>query len=130
MLNKSTMPEMWHPLMHFPSIKPGYCAICGRHSPLELHHIVPRSAGEYAPDGQPLEKPTIQLCGFGNNLRDADGLYYCHGKAHHKLLHFRVHGIYLEYLDLTAQGYTEGVDYLTALNMDGWEVLPYYLFLD
>lgn len=51
--------------------------------------MVFRSAGRLYRGGREVPKPTITLCGFGNSLRDADGRYYCHGLAHHRMLHFR-----------------------------------------
>lgn len=141
-MSKTTLPEMWQPLMAAPSIERPYCAICGRARPLEQHHMVFRSAGElFDEHGRKMRKPTITLCGFGNNLRDADGREYCHGLAHHKRLHFRwvktnsaksrakksagdvvmnsFVGGHLEYLLLDTP-----CDYLTALSMDGWKRLP------
>lgn len=87
---RTTLPEMLWPLMESPTHKADHCFICGRTAPLEQHHIVRRGAGELIKDGRKLRKPTITLCGFGNNLRDADGRFYCHGLAHHGMLHFRV----------------------------------------
>lgn len=63
-----------------PSHKPGWCAICGRPHP-EGHHVVPRSLG--GADG-----PVIHLCGFGNNLRDADGRLLHHGAVESHRLWF------------------------------------------
>lgn len=65
------------------SDKLGYCRVCGHTGDTELHHIVPRSRGGH--DG-----PVVELCGFGNNLRDADGRLLCHGLAHAHRLHFKV----------------------------------------
>lgn len=64
------------------SFDPPRCAVCGRVSPLNSHHVVFRSHG--GTDG-----PTITLCGEGNNAKDADGRWYCHGLAHHGRLFFR-----------------------------------------
>lgn len=75
------MNEYQRKLMDKPSVDGECCAICGRY-PAERHHIVFRSQG--GTDG-----PTIPLCGFGNNLKDAEGKYYCHGRAHHGMLHFK-----------------------------------------
>lgn len=113
-MDKTTMGAMWHPLMDCPDMTPGCCVICGRSWRTEKHHIVPRSAGELYRDGVKVEKPVVELCGFGNNLRDADGRLMHHGMAHHKLLHFRWTG-QLEFL-ITE----EPCDYLTALGMEGW----------
>lgn len=118
MLSKSTLQEIYKPLMNCPSIKADRCVICGRHRPLEQHHMVWRSWGRLFVKGVEVPKPTITLCGFGNNLADADGRYYCHGLAHHRMLHFRVRDGYLEYLLIS-----HPVNYLTALDMDGWKVL-------
>lgn len=63
---------------------PPRCAVCGRYGRVEEHHVVKRSQG--GTDG-----PTIMLCGFGNNLKDADGRYLCHGRAEQHMLHFRWH---------------------------------------
>lgn len=115
-MDKTTLDAMWHPLMDCPDMTPGYCIVCGRSWHTEKHHIVPRSAGELYRDGVKVEKPVVELCGFGNNLRDSSG-FYCHGRAHHKMLHFRFTGR-LEYL-LT----DEPCDYLTALEMEGWKAV-------
>lgn len=95
-----------------------------------------RGAGKlFDANGREVRKPTITLCGFGNNRLDADGAPYCHGLAHEGRLHFRwseVRGLdtslahfpapyeggHWEYLLLD-----EGCDYLTALGMDGWRRL-------
>lgn len=119
--------------MKAPTIKAEHCVICGRVGRLEQHHIVRRGAGElFDFRGHKMKKPTITLCGFGNNLKDADGRYLCHGLAHHQMLHFRwsdgfkesrafqepVYFGHLEYL-ITK----EPTDYLTALEMKGWQRL-------
>ena len=85
---RTTMPEMYWHLMDGPSIGGINCAVCGRFSPLNDHHVVFRSQGKLFRDGKEVPKPTIRLCGNGNHLRDANGREYCHGKAHHGLLHF------------------------------------------
>lgn len=136
MIGKTTLPQMWWPLMGRPSVKLPYCPICGRAWPLEQHHPVRRGAGKlFDANGREVRKPTITLCGFGNNRLDADGAPYCHGLAHEGRLHFRwseVRGLdtslahfpapyeggHWEYLLLD-----EGCDYLTALGMDGWRRL-------
>ena len=109
-----TLPLVYQPLMDGPDIRIGECAVCGRRFPLEQHHYVWRSWGKMFRDGREVKKPTITLCGFGNNLRDADGRYYCHGKAHRRMLHFRYDGE-LEYLETG-----EPTDYMRALDMEGW----------
>ena len=127
----STLPQILRPLMNAPSIELNHCAICGRTAPLEKHHIVRRGAGRLYKGGKEVEKPTITLCGFGNNLRDANNRYYCHGLAHHQMLHFRyvysplfVEGVYgveighLEYL-ITRKP----TKYEDALAMSGWKPL-------
>lgn len=123
MLSKSTLPEFLRPLMGKPSIKLSRCAVCGRISPIEQHHIVRRGAGKYFDErGHEVKKPTITLCGFGNNLSDADGNPYCHGLAHHNRLHFR----WVDHKVMVCAGHweylitDEPVDYLTALDMKGW----------
>ena len=116
---QTTLPLIYHDLMKSPSVILDHCAICGRPTPLNNHHMVFRSAGELIKDGKKLEKPLITLCGFGNNLKDADGRYYCHGLAHHRMLHFR-HTTQLEYL-LT----DEPCRYDEALSMPGWKAVRY-----
>lgn len=122
MAKEDTLPMMYRPMMGRPSIKLPRCAVCGRPHPLEQHHVVFRSAGKaYGEDGRELEKPTITLCGFGNNLRDADGRCYCHGLAHHRQLHFRWSEDgwgHWEYLLLD-----NPTNYIEALKMDGWRRL-------
>ena len=135
MAKVDTLPAILVPLMGAPSIRLDRCAVCGRPSPLNQHHIVRRGAGRLYRAGVEVEKPTITLCGFGNNLLDADGRPYCHGLAHEGRLHFRWtefkgiddslghmpspwEGGHWEYLLLD-----EGCDYLTALGMDGWRRL-------
>lgn len=59
----------------------GYrCFRCGRPItggvPSEAHHRLTRRFGPDTPDN------LITLCGFGNNLSDADGRTYCHGWVH------------------------------------------------
>lgn len=136
MAKVTTLPQMWWPLMGRPSVTLPYCPICGRSYPLEQHHPVRRGAGKlFDANGREVKKPTITLCGLGNNLLDADGRPYCHGLAHEGRLHFRwseVRGLdtslahfpspyeggHWEYLLLD-----EGCDYLTALGIDGWRRL-------
>ena len=77
------------PLMGRCSVTAPYCLVCGRTSPLNQHHVVFKSAGTWVRNGHEVRKPTITLCGFGNNQKDADGRWYCHGLAHSRMLHFR-----------------------------------------
>ena len=121
----TTLPAMYQPMMGKPSVRMARCAVCGRTWPLEQHHVVFRSAGKMFVEGREIEKPTITLCGFGNNLQDADGREYCHGLAHHRRLYFRwvdddaiACAGHWEYIRLD-----EACDYLTALRMDGWRPL-------
>ena len=69
-----------------------------------------------------LPKAVAMLCGQGSVLygASADGtrVKWCHGKAHHRMLHFRNDRGTLEILETE-----EPTDYLTALGMDGWEGL-------
>lgn len=95
-------------LMKGPSIETETCAFCGRAYPLNKHHIVRRSAG--GGDG-----PTVVCCGFGSNLRDADGRYYCHGLLHAHMLHVRL--VDGEWWYLRTK---EPTKYEKALEMDGW----------
>ena len=115
---QTTLDQMYWPLMELPSIELPYCAVCGRNRPLEQHHFVWRSWGEVFHGGRRLEKSTVTLCGFGNNLRDPDGIMYCHGRAHHRMLHFRNNVGVMEYLETE-----EPTDYLSALEMGGWKPL-------
>lgn len=127
MAKVTTLPAFLQPLMGKPSIKRECCAVCGRPYPLEQHHIVRRGAGNmYDDSGHEIRKPTVTLCGFGNNLQDADGREMCHGLAHANRLHFRwvatkqpIAGAgHWEYLKTK-----EPTDYLTALKMKGWKSL-------
>ena len=103
--------------MGLESTKSDVCEVCGRSYPLNQHHIVFRSAGVlYDMNGERMPKPTITLCGFGNHLRDADGRLYCHGMAHHHMLHFRNNGGHREYL-ITEEPMNEW----DALKLEGWE---------
>lgn len=119
-----TVSELDKPMMGKPSVKAEHCLVCGRTWPLEQHHVVFRSAGEWVRNGREVQKPTVTLCGFGNNLKDANGRYLCHGLAHHRRLHFRwVEGDYF------AEGHWEYLitkhptKYQTALSMPGWKRL-------
>lgn len=89
MARVDTLPEYLRPLMEGVTVRTPYCAVCGRVQPLNQHHVVRRGAGKMYRDGREVEKPTVTLCGFGNNLHDADGREYCHGLAHANRLHFR-----------------------------------------
>lgn len=132
MAKVDTLPEVLRPLMAAPSIRTERCAVCGRYAPLNQHHMVRRGAGGLYRDGVEVPKPTITLCGLGNNLADADGHPYCHGLAHANRLHFRwveteqrtelwnttCRGEHLEYLLLD-----EPTEYARALDMPGWRPL-------
>ena len=110
-----TIPHEYRELFLLDSLKLDYCPICGATWPLNQHHAVFRSAGEcYDPrTGEPREKPTITLCGSGN----ASG---CHGKAHHRMLHFK--NMFGDWWYLETE---EPTKYMDALKMDGWKpVMP------
>ena len=114
MAKATTLSAIYQPMMGKPSIKTECCAICGRFYPLEQHHIVRRSSGEmYDVNGRKLKKPTITLCGFGNNLKGDHG-YYCHGLAHANRLHFR----WVESTDSRVDTWK-----LNVLNCGHWEYL-------
>lgn len=123
MAKVDTLPHHLRPLMGKPSIKMSRCAVCGRAYPLEQHHIVRRGAGKlYDGTGREIEKPTITLCGFGNNLMDANGREYCHGLAHANRLHFswveegtNACAGHFEYIVLD-----EPTPYIKALSLEGW----------
>lgn len=119
MADVTTLPELFWPLMDVESVKLDRCAICGRRAPLNEHHIVWRSQGQLVRDGLVVPKPTITLCGEGNNLYgsgpDGSRIVYCHGKVHHRRIHFRADRGRLEYIE---PGFP--CDYGTALGMDGW----------
>ena len=120
--DRGMLPDILCPMAGRPSIETEVCAICGRPSPLNRHHIIRRSAGTaYDTEGNELAKPTVVLCGIGNNLRDAEGRYYCHGLAHHSMLHFRFvegpHG-HWEYLRTRVP-----MGYSRALGEPGWKVV-------
>ena len=112
MMPSDTLPPLYRPLMDAPSMRFGFCPICGRVGPLEQHHMVWRSWGKMFDEGKELPKPTITLCGFGNNLP------YCHGLAHHRMLHFKYEDGALWYL-LTE----EPTRYMEALLHDGWRIV-------
>ena len=130
MARVTTVNELLRPMMGKPSVTLPRCAVCGRTSPLNQHHIVRKSAGRaFDESGHELKAPTITLCGFGNNLSDADGTPYCHGRAHHGMLHFRwaktvangegtlmpLVGGHWECLETD-----DPCDYATALATEGW----------
>lgn len=115
-----TLPLVYRPLMEAESVVLPYCAICGRTYPLERHHIVWRSWGKLFRDGKEVQKPVITLCGRGNNLRDADGRLFCHGRAHNRMLHFRYEG------ELQCLETAEPTDYMSALEMNGWRPVDGY----
>lgn len=127
-MDKTTLPEMYHELMHAPSIiTPGYCSVCGHYPANNQHHMVRRNAGELYVQGHKLPKPTITLCG--------SGVSGCHGLAHQNRLHFRWIPETREVQDgagshFFPSGHLEFIsldkptDYLTALGMDGWKPLP------
>ena len=126
MAKVNTLPEIYRPMMGKMSMKLSHCPICGRRYPLNQHNIVRRGAGKMFDDsGREIEKPTVTLCGFGNNLQDADGREYCHGLAHHNRLHFR----WVEADPIACAGHWEYIkldepaSYLVALKMDGWRRL-------
>lgn len=125
-MDKSTLPDIYREMMGKPSVKLDRCPLCGRRYPLNQHHIVRRGAGKMFDDsGREIEKPTVTLCGFGNNLQDADGRPYCHGLAHHNRLHFR----WAENPETSTCGHweylftDEPVKYSKALDMEGWKKL-------
>ena len=89
MARVDTLPQYLRPLMDGVTVRTPYCAVCGRTYPLNQHHVVRRGAGKMHRGGREVEKPTVTLCGFGNNLHDADGREYCQGLAHANRLHFR-----------------------------------------
>lgn len=109
-MDKTTMPELYRHMMEGPSIRSDRCVICGRPYPLEQHHAVWRSWGElYDGEGNRLPKPTLTVCGFGNNLP------YCHGLIHHRLLHLDFRGGEWKWLKTERP-----MKFQEALAMDGW----------
>lgn len=124
---KGTLSLIWHDLMLSPSFDnlEHRCVICGRPA-TDLHHMVPRSAGELFDEySRKLKKPTIRLCGSGN-------MCGCHGLAHQKKLHFRY--VFEEYTNTrTNLSYgarhleyllcDEPTSRLDALEMDGWRLV-------
>lgn len=131
MAKVTTLPKLYHPLMEGASIKTAYCCVCGRTWPLNQHHVVKRSQGNLYRNGVKLPKPTLTLCGFGNNLHGPNGETWCHGLAHANRLHFRWVQTDLksgEWWGCTCRGghweylvTEEPVRYMQALKMDGWQ---------
>lgn len=117
MAKVDTVSALLRPMMGRPSVKADRCLVCGAASPLDQHHVVPRSAGKaYDETGRELRKPTVTLCGPGN----ASG---CHGLAHSHRLHFRwaegkCNEGHWEFL-LTPSP----TKYQDALELDGWTTL-------
>lgn len=128
MAKVDTLPEILRPLMDGASVETPRCAVCGRPWPLNRHHIVRRGAGRLYRNGVEVPKPTVVLCGIGNNLRDADGHPFCHGLAHANMLHFRWVRPREEFNRSRPQGsghweyivLPEPTSYAAALAMDGW----------
>lgn len=117
---ETTLEKLWHPLMHGPSLRTDHCVVCGAVRPLEGHHIVRRSQGQLVEGGKVLPKPVITLCGHGNILSSGGPRPYCHGLAHHNMLHFRWCGDHYEYIRTR-----EPTSYADALNMTGWAPLRF-----
>ena len=101
---------------------PGYCSICGRMHP-EKHHVVARSLGG-------VSGPMIHLCGFGSNLRGANGELFHHGAAEHHMLWFWWSDGRDEDIAPKRARVLKGwiyllvdtpVDIMTALASDGWK---------
>lgn len=93
MIDKTTVNKLWEPFYELGEYEytGECCQVCGRaYRPMNNHHLVKRSAGELYKDGVKQKKPLITLCGFGNNLKNTNGGYLCHGMAHHNMLHFKV----------------------------------------
>ena len=126
----TTLPLEYQKLMQAKSMDTGNrCAICGRWLPMrsdissgpaiERHHMVFRSAAKVfdSETGKEVPKPTITLCGNGNNLKDAAGNVLCHGAAHYRLLHFywNEDTQQLEYLFTRYP-----TKYFRALDLPGW----------
>ena len=108
-LDKSTMSDIWIPEMDGYDIRQECCVICGcKAYRMAQHHVVPRSAGELYRDGKKLKKPTVTVCGAGNN----EG---CHGKLHSGLAHLRFREGHYETLVLD-----HPATRLEALDMSGW----------
>lgn len=45
---RTTLPFIWWPLVDAPTIRLDHCAICGRNSPLNQHHMIKRSARRFS----------------------------------------------------------------------------------
>lgn len=138
--SKTTLARVYWPLMQGPTMIAGRCFVCGRREPLEQHHYVWRSWGKLYRGGVEVRKPTITLCGFGNNEYHVEYINgrkvkvpYCHGIAHARKLHFRFIGPtdYSKRHNMkreTAWGggrlqyliTEEPTDYMDALDMEGW----------
>ena len=122
MADVTTLDELYWPLMDARSVRLDHCAVCGRTWPLNQHHIVWRSWGQLYRDGKRVEKPTVTLCGDGNNLHgldsNGDRVTWCHGKAHHRMLHFRNDRGRLEYAEFDAP-----TRYVDALESVEWRPL-------
>ena len=122
MADVTTLDPAYWPLMDARSVRLPYCAVCGRTWPLNQHHVVFRSQGQLVRDGRKVEKPTVTLCGNGNDLYgiapDGTRVMWCHGKAHHRLMHFRNDRGFLEVIELD-----EPAKYQAALAMEGWRPL-------
>ena len=119
MLSKTTVNKLWEQFYELEEREytGECCQVCGRYyGTLNNHHLVKSSAGELYRDGKVAPKPLITLCGFGNNLQDADGRYYCHGLAHHNMLHFKVEDGELYY-----NVFSEPIKYDEALKQPGWK---------
>jgi len=114
----TTLDEMYLPLIDAPTLKLPYCAVCGRSWPLNFHHLVWRGWGQVVRNGKVLDSPMISLCGNGSHLGASGSAEYCHGKAHHRMLHFRNDRGRLEFIELEMP-----TNYLDALEMEGWEPL-------
>ena len=124
MAKVTTIPEPYWPLMNVVTIESDRCVVCGR-SPVQMHHVVKRSAGNMYRGGVRIPRPKLPLCGLGN----ASG---CHGLAHQNRLHFRWVRPREAFNRPTPQGSghweylitDEPTRYERALEMDGWRPLP------
>lgn len=124
MAKVTTIPELYWPLMAGVTIESDRCVVCGR-SPVQMHHVVKRSAGNMYRGGVRIPRPKLPLCGLGN----ASG---CHGLAHQNRLHFRWVRPREAFNRPTPQGSghweylitDEPTRYQRALEMDGWRTLP------
>lgn len=114
-MSRGALDPIYWPLMDAPTVKLPYCAVCGRNWPLNDHHIVWRSKGHVMRGGKLLESPTVTLCGNGSHLGSGGTAEWCHGKAHHLMLHFRNDRGRLECLETEMP-----TEYSEALKMEGW----------